>query len=226
VSRGVAAEGGGKHAPPQPPHAKVARPVSQPLWRALPNPAKLRRLAIADVNRGAIPPSLQESLLSVVNAYAENPGSSTELHMRAWLIEHAAALATRGLLVAESAVDGPNLLTDIYGVLIDAEKPDGTLPSSATRGQRVLAALMLADEEIADGGIQQFFANDGAAGVSAARDAARAAGLPEHARLLDDALSGQRGRVDNAWFDLEGVLERRLRAYVHAHPKDFFADAR
>jgi hypothetical protein len=146
--------------------------------------------------------------------------------MLAWLAEHAEPLATKGLLVPRAVVEGPLLLDDLYGVLTDAESSDGKLPSSATPGQRVLHTLMDANDEIAVGGIDRLFRNAGADGVRAARDAARAAGMTEHARLLDDALAGRRARVDGGWFDLEGLFYDQLTAYVHAHAKDFFADAR
>ncbi|HUQ21602.1 MAG TPA: hypothetical protein VM049_01150 [Gaiellaceae bacterium] len=54
--------------------------------------------------------------------------------------------------------------------------------------------------------------------MQAARDAAERLGALEHRRLLDTG-------GDSKWYALDDLLEQRLKAYVEAHPDDFFAES-
>lgn len=120
---------------------------------------------------------------------------------------------------------------------------------TATPGQRALYALAQADGEINNGGFYQYFGNSGGWMIYLAIGGAELIGATTHAEILREAASifpdGQvpedrqerndaldsvpeeaggetLGGLDDRWYSAEEELDTSLRAYVAAHPEEFF----
>jgi hypothetical protein len=201
--------------------------VFQTLRADIDHPAQLKHDALAAIDADRVPSGLAEELTERVAAYAAEPTYFPRLEVRVWLARHASAAALSAP-VPRASVDGPELLTNLWEVIGDAQTGAGRFPRVASEGQRVLNALMEADYEVGNGGFEQFVENDGAGGIRRAEAAATTVGAPEVARLLHEAAEARRAELaalDARWLRLEPSLTRRLRAYVLAHPRDFFSDA-
>lgn len=125
---------------------------------------------------------------------------------------------------------------------------EGEVLAKATPGQSAVYALWITDGEVNNGGFEQFFFNSSgsvmdeaiagaeltgaAANAEILREAAEVfseGDVPENRearwRILDALSDGEYEKLsdlDGRWYDHDRELERRMVAYVRAHPEEFF----
>jgi Domain of unknown function (DUF4375) len=156
------------------------------------------------------------------------------------------------LLISRPPARGFNLLLAIVEGLGVHMGPDyereAEVLAKASPGQSAVYALWITDGEVNNGGFEQFFFNssgavmdeaiEGAELIGAATNAAilREAAdvfsdgdVPENrdarSRILDALSEGEYeelGDLADRWYDHDRQLERRMVAYVRAHPEEFF----
>ena len=121
--------------------------------------------------------------------------------------------------------------------------------ASASAGQRAVYALVATDGEVNNGGFEQYFFNSTGGLMDEAIDGARLVGAGKHEQILREAAAvfpgaevpndhrrrqevfdsipaeeaePALGNLADRWYAAENELDRRLRAYVEAHPGEFF----
>ena len=141
------------------------------------------------------------------------------------------------LRLPASARQHGDVIEAAYSRLLDAvdARGEGSVLSQATPGQRMLYALRVTNDEIANGGLSGVLYNVPRGLVDAAIAGARRIRATAYANLLSAATalypsgrpSDQDPRLDaldNRW--REGMFSPQLRGYMDRHPGEFFRQER
>jgi hypothetical protein len=158
----------------------------------------------------------------------------------------------RDLRIERPAGEGVDLLhaivTGLESQMGEDLAQEAEVLDDATRGQAAIYALWVVDGEVNNGGFEQFFFNSSGALMDEAIAGADLVGARAQGRILRQAASvypggdvpedreerdrilqslaasAERtlGSLDGRWYAGDRELERRMVAYVEAHPDEFF----